>query len=144
MNKLCTYAQIKLAFKYETYSDVINDLKKRQCFSKLRMSAHNLEIEPERFGNNRVPSSEKSCKYCLSLGIQVLGDEIHSVMICPQFQEDRKCLKNKIGNVYPNVNQLSVQNEFIWLLSQEDKHCLNLIASFLLKCFKLTSESCLQ
>ena len=37
-----------------------------------------------------------------------------------------------------------IQNKFIWLLSQEDKHCLNLVASFLLKCFKLKSESCLQ
>ena len=108
------------------------------------MSAHNLEIEAGRFGNIRVPRSDRHCKYCLSLGIQVLGDEIHFVMICPQFQEDRKCLENKIANVYPNVNQLSVQNKFIWLLSQEDKHCLNLIASFLLKCFKLKSESCLQ
>ena len=46
--KLCTYAQIKSLIKFETYLDVINDFKKRQCFSKLRMSAHNLEIEAGR------------------------------------------------------------------------------------------------
>ena len=40
--KLCTYAQIKLVFKFEAYLDTINDFKRRQCFSKLRMSAHNL------------------------------------------------------------------------------------------------------
>ena len=48
--KLCTYAQIKSVFKFETYVDVINDIKKRQCFAKLRMSAHYGEIEAERFG----------------------------------------------------------------------------------------------
>ena len=36
-------------------------------------------------------------------GIKVLGDEVHFVMMCPQFQEDRKCLESKIANLYPNV-----------------------------------------
>ena len=142
--KLCTYAQIKSVFKFETYLDVINDFKKRQCFSKLRMSAHNLEIEAGRFGKDGVPRSDRHCKHCLSLGIQVLGDEVHFVMICPQFQEDRKCLETKIANVYPNVKQLNAWNKLVWLVSQEDKYCLNLVAAFLLKCFKLKSESSLQ
>ena len=138
--KLCTYAQIKSVFKFETYLDVINDFKKRQCFSKFRMSAHNLEIEAGRFGKNRIPRSGRHCKYCLSLGKQVLGDEVHFVMMCPQFHEDRKCLETRIVNLFPNVIQLSVWNKFIWLLSQEDKNCLNLVANFLLKCFRLKSE----
>ena len=75
--KLCTYAQIKSVFKFEAYLDVINDLKKRQCFSKLRMSAHNLEIEAGRFGKNRIHRSDRYCKYCQFLGTQVLGDEVH-------------------------------------------------------------------
>ena len=108
------------------------------------MSAHNLEIEAGRFRKNRVPRSDRHCKHCLSLGIQVLGDEAHFVMICPQFQEDRKCLETKIANVYPNVKQLNAWNKFVWLVSQEDKYCLNLVAAFLLKCFKLKSESSLQ
>ena len=90
---LCTYAQIKSVFKFETHLDVINDFKKRQCFSNLRMSAHNLEIEAGQFGKNKRPRSDRHCKYCLSLGTQVLGDEVHLVMMCPQFHEDRKHLK---------------------------------------------------
>ena len=51
-------------FDYK-YLDVINDFKKRQCFSKLRGSAHNVEIEAGRFGGqNRVPRSDRHCKYC--------------------------------------------------------------------------------
>ena len=56
-----------------------------ESFSKLRMSAHNLEIEAGRFGKNRIPRSDRHCKFCLSLGTQVLGDEVHFVMVCPQF-----------------------------------------------------------
>ena len=142
--KLCTYAQIKSVFKFETYLDVINDFKKRQCFSKFQMIAHNLEIEAGRFGKNRIPRSGRHNKYCLSLGKQVLGDEIHFVMMCPQFHEDRQCLETRIVNLFPNVIQLSVWNKFIWLLSQEDKSCLNLVANFLSKCFRLKSEFSLQ
>ena len=67
------------------------------------MSAHNLEIEAGRFGKNKMPRSDRHCKYCLSLGMLVLGDEVHFVVIHPQFQDDRKCLENKIANAYPNV-----------------------------------------
>ena len=108
------------------------------------MSAHNLEIEAGRFGKNRIPRSDRHCKYCLSLGTQDLGDEVHFVMMCPQFQEERKRLETKIVNSFPNVIQLSVWNKFVWMLSQEDKRCLNLVANFLSNCFKLKSESSLQ
>ena len=91
------------------------------------MSAHNLEIEAGPFSNDKVPISHRNCEYCLSSGIQVLSDAIHFVMICPQFQEDKKCLKTKITNVYPNVNHLSVGNEFIWLLIQENNYYLKLV-----------------
>ena len=138
--KLCTYAQIKLFFKFEAYVDIINDFKRRQCFSKLRMSAHNLEIEAGRFRKNMTPRHDRHCKYCLSIGTKTIGNEIHFVMVCPQFQEERKFLETKIADLYPNVSQLSVQNKFIWLLSQEDKYCLNLLAAFFLKCFKIKSE----
>ena len=80
------------------------------------MSAHNLEIEAGRFGKHRVPRSARHCKYCPSLGIQVLGDEVHFVMICPQFQDDGKCLEIKIANVYPNVKRLNAWNKFICLV----------------------------
>ena len=63
---LCTCAQIKLVFKFETYLDTINDFKRRHCFSKLRMSAHNLEIEAGRFGKDVTPRCDRHCKYCLS------------------------------------------------------------------------------
>ena len=92
---------------------------------------------------NLYPST-LNLKSCLSLGKQVLGDEVHFVMMCPQFHEDRKCLETRIVNLFLNVIQLSVWNKFIWLLSQEDKSCLNLVANFLLKCFRLKSEFSLQ
>ena len=63
---------------------------------------------------------------------------------CNGFSYLRDGLETKIVNVFLNVKRLNGLNKFIWLLSQEDKYCLNLVAAFLLKCFKLKSESSLQ
>ena len=48
--KLCTYAQVKTVFKFESYLDIVKDFNKRRCLSRLRLSAHNLEVETGRFG----------------------------------------------------------------------------------------------
>ena len=87
--------QIKSVFKFETYLDVINDFKKRKGFSKLRMSAHNLEIEAGRFGKDRIPRSDSHCKYSLFLGTQVLDDGIHFVIMCSQFKRTGNVSKSK-------------------------------------------------
>ena len=34
-------------------------------------------------------------------------------------------LKDNVAKSYPNIKHLSVWNKFTWLLSQEDKDCLN-------------------
>ncbi len=133
--KLCTYAQFKTVFKFERYLDEIDDFKRRQCLSKLRMSAHNLEIEAGKYGKNKIPRNERYCKYCISLGTKVLGDEIHFLMICPLFEKERHDLLNKIQEIYPTLN-LSTYNKFVWLLSQEDAKCLNFLSTQVNKCFK--------
>ena len=58
---------------------------------RLKRLMHLIELTLSAFGQ-RDCQSDRHCKYCLSLGIQVLGDKVHFVMICPQFHEDRKCL----------------------------------------------------
>ncbi len=83
--KLSTYAEFKSVFKFERYLDVICDFKRRQSLSKFRLSAHKLEIEVGRFGKNKIPRTERFCKYCITLGKNIIGDEIHFLMLCPLF-----------------------------------------------------------
>ena len=64
---------------------------------------------------------------------QVLGDEVHFVMMCPQFQKERGNLADNVAKLYPNINHLRAWNQFTWLTSQKDKDCLSWIATFLLK-----------
>ena len=106
------------------------------CSKSLRMSAHHHEIEAGCFRKDVAPRWDRHCKYCL-LGTKTIGDQIHFVMVCSQLQEERNLLETKVVDLCPNVTHLSAQDKFIWLLSQEEKYCLNLIETFFLKCFKV-------
>jgi len=75
--KLKTYAMVKPNFKFETYLDVLTDFSERSYFAKLRLSAHNLQIEIGRFGKNKTPRLERFCLFCLSLGKQEVEDKVH-------------------------------------------------------------------
>ena len=63
-------------------------------------------LKAGRFGKNVIPRSDRHRKYCLSIGNKIIGDEIHFVMVCPQFQEERKLHETKIADFYPNVSHL--------------------------------------
>ena len=70
--KLKTFALVKSNLKFESYLDVLTDFSQRSYLAKLRLSAHNLQIEIGRFGKNRTPRLERYCLYCKSLGKQQL------------------------------------------------------------------------
>ena len=66
--------------------------KNKQCFAKLRMSAHSLELGTRRFGKNEIPRFYRHCKCCFSKGQDVLGDKVDFVIMCLQspFSPKRK------------------------------------------------------
>ena len=117
--KLCTYAQVKADFKFDTVTII-----------------HNLEVETGRFGKNPIPRIERHCSFCLAIGSRVLGDEFHLLMVCPEFADKRCYLLNELQRTAPILKQLTSWNQFIWILSQEDLKCLHLVATFLYKCFE--------
>ena len=85
--KLNLYASFKTIYKFESYLDYIQDFTIRSTFAKLRVSAHNLQIETGRFSKNRTPRNERFCPYCKTLNIFKVEDEIHFVLACPLFKE---------------------------------------------------------
>lgn len=62
--KLNLYASFKTNFKFEPYLDYISNFTVRSTLAKLRLSAHNLQIEIGRFSKNKTPRDERFCTYC--------------------------------------------------------------------------------
>ena len=61
-NKLRTYSKLKHKFGPEPYINLVRNRSHRMHSTRLRTSAHNLNIERGRYQN--IPLAERICKYC--------------------------------------------------------------------------------
>ena len=85
-NKLRFYSTFKGSFKKEPYIDLVQSRNQRAWLSRLRCSAHHLEIETGRW--SKTPIEERLCKMCDS---NKIGDEYHLTMECKTFSTKRAC-----------------------------------------------------
>ena len=88
--KINLYASIKSIYKFESYLDYIQDFTVRCILAKLRISAHNLQIETGRFSENKTPRGERFCPYCKTSDIFKVEDEVHFLVTCPLFNKERQ------------------------------------------------------
>ena len=114
------YASFKTVYKFEPYLDYIQDYTIRSVLAKLRVSAHNLQIETGRFSKNKTPRDERFCPYCKTLNIDAVENEVHFLLSCSLFNEERQKFLEEIYESFPNTASLNELNMFIWLMSQEN------------------------
>ena len=130
-NVLEEYSQFKNQFLYESYLDLVPyDL--RFFITKLRISAHTLRIHTGRFGENRLPRSERTCVYCTLNDVE---DIYHFVCICPNYKKLRIKFIDRYFHVRPSVFKF---NEL--LMCQDRKKLCNL-ALFIREAFKARNNS---
>ena len=110
-NKLRLYASVKGSFTREPYIDLVQSRNQRSWLSRLRCSAHHLEIEQGRW--TKTPVHERFCKVCNS---NQVGDEFHAVMICDIFKIKRACFLGKMESILPGFKSLSLENQFKTIL----------------------------
>ena len=137
--KLYLYASFKKIYKFESYLDYIQDFTVRCTLAKLRVSAHNLKIETGRFSKNKTPRDERFCPYCKTLNIFTVEDEVHFLLICPLFNEDRQKFLEGIHTAFPPTASLNNFNMYIWLMSQEDYNTTKRLETF---CKKSLEKRC--
>ena len=138
--KLNLYASFKTIYKFESYLDYIQDFTVRCILAKLRISAHNLQIETGRFSKNKTPRDERFCPYCKTLDIFKVEDEVHFLLTCPLFNEERQIFLQKIHKTFPNTSALNEFNMYIWLMSQEDYITTKVLGNFCKKSFEKRSK----
>ena len=77
--KLDTYSSFKSSFCAESYLFTTKNENKRKNLTRLRISAHTLEIERGRY--NKLKREEWLCKTCLKI-----EDEPHFLLDCNLFK----------------------------------------------------------
>jgi hypothetical protein len=105
----------------------LNRPKQIQTLAQFRLGAHHLNIETQRWGNQRTPRSLRTCK-CCNLGVR--EDELH-FLSCP-FYSDIRCDFNI--HMPSNDNpSMSIDSSMNFIMNHTPWHKL---ASCLIACFE--------
>ena len=93
--------------------------------TRIRLSAHKLEIETERY--NEVDKDDRICQYCRSGKV---GSEYHFIFRCPNNREERGAFFAELGeqNAVSETEEMQLlQNMF----TKNDKSSINALGKFL-------------
>jgi hypothetical protein len=111
-NKLRTYCTFKKEFNYEKYLDFQSNFDKRRSITKLRISAHRLEIEAGRYKN-----IDKRDRICTNCNLNEVEDEEHLLMTCPKYAEQRKLFLENVEMTYIYCETATVNEKFIFIMT---------------------------
>lgn len=119
MPKLRTYVKIKSDYCQEPTLLKTLSTKKRAVLSKLRSGTFPIEIEKGRY--RQLPVERRICKLCTK---QAIEDEIHFVIKCPAYDQERQTMFN-IANqkLTIDLQELSDEEQFKTLLTSPESIC---------------------
>ena len=126
--KLCSYILFKSNFGCEKYLSVIQNFELRKYLTRLRLSAHSLRIEKGRYQG--IPRHSRTCLRCSSGAVE---DEIHFLLNCCSLDNNRSKLLTCISKNCVNFQKLNETEQFIWLMTNENKDILFELCTYI-KC----------
>ena len=110
-NKLRTYRLFKTDYSFENYLKGVKDSNTRKAITRLRISAHSLQIEKGRHLGR--PVAERKCVYCTSGEIE---DEYHIIMKCAAYDNTRKREFDKLKISIPFLCTISEKDQFVEIM----------------------------
>jgi hypothetical protein len=126
-NKLRFYSTFKGSFSREPYIDLVQSRNQRSFLTRLRVSAHNLEIEKLRYSRPPIPASSRICRFCSSGEI---GDEKHFLMKCDTFAIKRACFLGKMSSIIPGFCNLSSDAQLNTILCPKSTAAVKVVNKF--------------
>ena len=102
-SKLSFYHSCKSSFGREPYLDISKGFNRRYSTTKLRISAHDLQIETGRYKN--IPRASRFCEWCkINLGQDLVEDESHVLTECDLYSKSRSKLFDALKKTPSSVN----------------------------------------
>ncbi len=133
-SKLRTYCLFKSNFVIENYLLMERNFTRRQNMSKLRISAHRLNIETGRYVRPPLPPEERLCLCCNTNSVE---NEMHFVLDCPLYTPERETLLNSLETI-TGFDLYEHRNLFHLIMSINggDRDFLNPILHFVTTCLE--------
>ena len=129
---LRTYKYLKTEFRMEPHLKLVTDLRYRKAITKLRASSHILEIERGRYTRPKTPLENRLCHTC-----NIIEDEIHFLVGCRLYADEREKLFVEILNSFPEFQNMDDFGKFVFMLSYPDPKLLTIVGKFIHNCFQL-------
>ena len=98
----------------------------------MRLSSHRLNIEVGRY--TRTPVNLRTCNICSSSDIE---DEFHLMCVCSKYSDIRNNLFEAISKFVVNFDTLSLEENFLMLLSSQQSNVNLLVVDYVNKCFEV-------
>ena len=114
--KLRVFKLFKQEFKPEPYLSQPHNLHHTLALVRFRISSHNLCIETGRYTRPYTPKENRICIYCKSNEVE---DEMHFLLDCPLYIQERIKLLNVIIPLVPHYEDLTQQTKFITIMTLE-------------------------
>ena len=128
-NKLSLYSEVKNEVRFESYLDLIKNVKIIVAVTKLRISCHLLPIESGRY--KKIPRVERLCPLC---NRSEIGDEFQYLLKCTHssLSHIRGIFLESLYLINSNFTNMSckVRNFFKYILTMCDENVTNLSASY--------------
>ena len=143
-NKLLTYTSFKSHFGMEPYISLVKNRNQRCHLSRLRLSAHRLGVETQRYQRPPVPRSQRYCAYCppvpgpqpgVSPEARPLDDECHCLTQCVVGQEQRTDMFNNVGSRNVRFLGLSDKDKFKSLVCPSNATDCKVVSRYLQRQF---------
>lgn len=130
--KLRTFYSFKSTFQRELYLDALSERDHQIALTKLRISAHRLEIENGRYCKKSI--EDRLCKKCDQNQIE---DEVHFICDCSYYNSERDAFFKNITDQVPNFASLNSFDKMVWLMTCENTNFIEEFAKFVHRCFYL-------
>ena len=101
-NKLRLYSTFKGNFASEPYIETVRNRNSRQWLTRLRISAHHLQVEVGRYASPPVPEDLRLCRYCNEGSVD---NEKHFLLVCKTFSLKRQCFLGKLSSLGVNFGE---------------------------------------
>ena len=129
-NKLSLYSEVKNEVRFESYLDLIKNVKTRVAVTKMRISCHLLPIESGRY--KKIPRVERLCPLCN--GSQI-GDEFLYFWKCTHSSLSNSHIRGifleNLYSINSNFTNMSHEALLLYTMSMPDQNILNLSASYI-------------
>ena len=134
--KATSYKTYKNNINFESYLQHFKKFKLRIGLSRFRLSNHNLMIEKGRHFKPKLERNERKCYVCKN---QIENEE-HFLLNCPLFTPQRKGLEIICKENCERYDNLTQEQKFIFIMSNEDPKVINALGKFVANCSLLREK----